>query len=64
MDLIYGILQLQTAFIRSLVSLLCPDMIQANIAIMDVSFDDVEITDDTTLDLQSSSWAFLKAHFM
>ena len=34
-----------------------------DIATMDVSFDDVEITDETTLDLQSSSWAFLKAHF-
>ncbi|MCD4848821.1 MAG: hypothetical protein K8R76_11610 [Candidatus Aegiribacteria sp.] len=33
-------------------------------ATMDVSFDDVEITDETTLDLQSSSWAFLKAFFM
>lgn len=33
-------------------------------AIMDISFDDVEITDETTLlDLQNSSWAFLKAHF-
>lgn len=33
-----------------------------DIATMDVSFDDVEITDETILDLQSSSWAFLKAH--
>lgn len=33
-----------------------------DVAIMDVSFDDVEITDETILDLNSSSWAFLKAH--
>jgi hypothetical protein len=32
-------------------------------ASMDVSFDDVEITDETTLDLQSSSWAFVKSLF-
>ncbi len=32
-------------------------------ASMDVSFDDVEITDETTLDLQSGSWAFVKTLF-
>ncbi|MCD4775977.1 MAG: hypothetical protein K8S15_07985 [Candidatus Aegiribacteria sp.] len=32
-------------------------------ASMDVSFDDVEITDETTLDLKSSSWAFVKSLF-
>ena len=32
-------------------------------ATTDVSFDDVEITDETTLDLQSNSWAFVKTLF-
>lgn len=32
-------------------------------ASMDVSFDDVEITDETTLDLQNSSWASIKSLF-
>lgn len=32
-------------------------------ASMDVSFDDVEITDETTLSLQGSSWAFIKAMY-
>ncbi|NOQ21663.1 MAG: hypothetical protein GQ565_03290 [Candidatus Aegiribacteria sp.] len=33
-------------------------------ATMDISFDNIEITDEIILDLQSSSWAFLKALFM
>lgn len=32
-------------------------------AILDISFDDVEITDETTLDLHSSSWASIKTLF-
>ena len=32
-------------------------------ASMDVSFDDVEITDETTLDLNSSSWGAVKSFF-